>query len=241
MRNEADQPGAAAGALVVTAARTAGRLAGMGWRAARRLPGGMVAERELRKLENAILGGVRPSESVTFVAPTTSDAPPLRAAMAQLLNRSVNTDADGAAADLYTAIVTHLVPDEARILAALADGVPRPAVDIVQRGPLGTQLGTGQRVVLRNASTIGRAAGVCAPAYVPVYVTRLFRAGLVDIGDEDPELAEQYDILLTDRMVRDAEARARRNRRGAPRVVRHTVVISELGTRFWLASDPTAS
>jgi abortive infection alpha-like protein len=160
---------------------------------------------------------------------------PLRAGMAELLNRSANADVARAIEYLHTTILRQLVPDEARILAALADGAPRPAVDVVVR----TTLGGVQRTVLRNASSVGKHAGVSAPEYVPAYLTRLYRMGVVDIGDEDPALAEQYDILLTDQLVRDAEERARRARKGAARIVRRTVMISDLGSRFWQASDPT--
>lgn len=240
MRDGTDSPGVAAGELIVMAAHTAGRLARTGWRLTRSLPGGAAAERELLRWETAILSGMRRSDPVTIVLPAMSGREPLRAAMADLLNRSANMDGAQAADCLHTTLVAQLVPDEARILAALADGVPRPSVDIVQRGPLGTPSLNGQRVVLRNASTVGRAAGVSAPGYVPVYLTRLYRLGLVDIGAEDPELAEQYDILMTDQLVRAAEARARQARRGAPRVIRRTVTVSDLGARLWQASDPTA-
>jgi hypothetical protein len=104
---------------------------------------------------------------------------------------------------------------------------------------LRNHLGNNLRVLLSNASTIGRAAGVSAPEYVPAYVTRLHHLGVVDIGDEDPALHEQYDILLTDQVVRDAEDRARRSRRGGVKILRHTVAMSTLGMRFWQASDPT--
>jgi abortive infection alpha-like protein len=220
----------AAAELVVRAARVAGRAARSGWRVARALPGGARAERELLRLESVLVAGMRGrwTEPVTLVLPPLGEAPPLRAGMAALLNRSANTDAAGAAAQLYAVLLRQLVPDEARILAALADGEPRPAVDVVPRNPFRN----GQRVVLRNASTVGRAAGVAAPEYVPQYVTRLYRLGLVDIGDEAEQLAEQYEILLTDQQVRDALARG-------TRIVRRSVVISTLGRRFWLASDPT--
>jgi hypothetical protein len=108
-------------------------------------------------------------------------------------------------------------------------------VDVVVR----TTLGGVQRTVLRNASSVGKHASVSAPEYVPAYLTRLYRMGVVDIGDEDPTLADEYDILMTDQLVRDAEDRARQARKGAARIVRRTVMISDLGGRFWQASDPT--
>ena len=207
------------------------RLARTGWHVTRMLPGGALAERELFKLETAVIAGLhrKPApEPVTLVL--TSGTAGLRSGMAELLNRSVNIDAAGAASHLYATILSQLLPDEARIVAALADGKPRPAVDIVLRGPLGGGRGT----VLRNASTIGRSAGVSAPEYVPMYVTRLSTMGLVDVGEEDSELAEQYDILMTDQRVRQAEQRGHR-----VKIVRHTVLLSELGHRFWQAADPT--
>lgn len=226
--------------------QAAGRLARAGWRMTRGLPGGQLAERQLRRLENAVVDEVRrrlepdvtrigDHELVTLVRPINGELAPLRAGMAELLNQSANADATRAIEYLHSTILRSLVPDEARIIAALADGAPRPAVDVVVR----TTLGGVQRTVLRNASSVGRQAGVSVPEYVPAYLTRLFRLGVVDIGDEDPTLAEQYDILLTDQLVRDAEERARQARKGAARIVRRTVMISDLGSRFWDASDPT--
>jgi Abortive infection alpha len=213
-------------------------LARTGWRVTRGLPGGELAERRLLDLETTVVEGIRrrlePDGVVTLVRPVNGHVEPLRAGMAELLNRSANADAARATGYLHSMILRQLVPDEARILAALADGVPRPAVDVVVR----TTLGGVQRTVLRNASAVGRQAGVSAPDYVPAYLTRLYRMGVVDIGDEDPALAEQYDILLTDPLVRDAEDLARKARKGAARIVRHTVMISDLGGRFWSASDP---
>jgi hypothetical protein len=216
--------------------RAARWLARTGWRMTRGLPGGERAERRLLDLETTVVNGLRRrmEPDVTLVRPMNGQVEPLRAGMAELLNRSANADATQAAGELHSTILRQLVPDEARILAALADAVARPAVDVVVR----TTLGGVQRTVLRNASSVGRHAGVSAPDYVPAYLTRLYRMGVVDIGDEDPALAEQYDILLTDPLVRDAEDLARKARKGAARIVRHTVMISDFGARFWSASDP---
>lgn len=249
-------------ALIGRAGRAAGWLARTGWRATRALPGGELAERQLLKLETAVVSEVRrrlepadttpgfawrlpgiengrsevgDHEMVTLIRPMNGHVEPLRAGMAELLNQSANADASRAAEYLYSTILRQLVPDEARILAALADGEVRPSVDVMLR----TALGGNQRPLLRNLSSVGRAAGVSAPAYVPTYLTRLHRLGVVDVGDEDPTLAEQYDILLTDPLVRDAEERAKLARKGGAKIIRRTVVVSELGRRFWAEADPT--
>jgi hypothetical protein len=94
-------------------------------------------------------------------------------------------------------------------------------------------------VLLHNASSVGKAAGVSAPDLVPAYLARLARLGVVDIGDEVPALAEQYDILLTEQSVRAAEETAKRAKRGTAKIVRRSVVISALGTEFWARCDPT--
>ncbi|HEX5402720.1 MAG TPA: Abi-alpha family protein [Pseudonocardiaceae bacterium] len=175
-----------------------------------------------------MLNGIRrPTEPVTLVL--TTGTAPLRVAMAELLNRSANTDATGAANQLYSTILGQLVPDEARILAALSDGKPRPAVDIVLRGPLG-----GRGTVQRNASTIGRAAGVSAPAYVPVYVTRLTGMGLWTSARRTRN--SPNSTTFDDRTTRPGCGISRptgESRRPYGGDVR-------TGPRFWQASDPTA-
>lgn len=163
------------------------------------------------------------------VVPAAADAEPLRAAMAELLNHSIGFGADRAREYLYAVILRQLTPDEARILAAFADGSPYPSVDVAERSALG---GTG-RVVLRNASTVGKSAGVSLLEAVPTYLTRLVGLGLVDLDEEAPAMETQYEILLTDSTVRAAEEATKR-----PRVIRRTVHMSAMGAEFWRACDP---
>lgn len=243
--------------MIERTAKAAGWLARTGWRVTRSLPGGELAERQLLKLETTIVEEVRrrlepaptspgfawrlpdrdEDEFVTLVRPLNGHVEPLRAGMAELLNQSANSDAEQATRFLYGTLLRQLVPDEARILAALSDGDPRPVVDVVVR----TALGGTRRTVLRNASSVGKHAGVSSLDLVPTYLARLHRVGLVDFADENDDLTEQYDILLTDRLVRDAEERARKARKGGVKFVRRTVTMSDLGHDFWEASDPTIS
>lgn len=251
--------------IVTGAGRAAGWLLRKGWDVTRKLPGGEIAERQLHRLEQVAVTEVRKrldgldgrlasfptrpfswrpagddergfeSDAVT-AQPLDPHDEPLRAAMAALLNRSVSDSRAGARQYLHATILRELVPDEARILAALSDGTAYPLVHVVTR----SALGGGQRTVLANASSVGRAAGVLLPEHVPVYVSRLLGFGLVEIGDEDPSLTTQYDILLTEDYVRAAEEQAGQKRR-SPKFVRHTLRLSGFGEHFWSACDPSRS
>jgi hypothetical protein len=240
-------------ALVQRAGRLAGRLARVGWRVTARMPGGELVQQQMQRIERAVLGEPADARSVdsravdrraavpergadaetpTLVGPAAGQPTALRAAMAELLNRSIDHNREHSKEYLFTGIVSQLLPDEARILAALSDGTRFPVVHVLPRGG-------AAEPVLRNASTVGKAAGVAAFRFVPHYLTRLHGLGLVRIEAEDEDLAVQYDILLTEDVVQQAVEHARGRRRLAPHVERRTVVLSELGEQFWRACDPT--
>jgi abortive infection alpha-like protein len=236
--------------VVEQAGRVAGWLARASWQAASRLPGGEVAQRQFRKAERAVLDQMRRrlddvddegTLSGRFIAPVEArpmvldgQVDPLRTAMAELLRLSTELDRDHSREYVFTAIMRQLVPDEARILAALSDGSPYALVHVAGRAALGGP----QRIVLRNASSVGRAAGVTLPDLVPNYVTRLEHLGLAEIGPEDPGLSVQYDILLTEDRVRAAEEEVRTVRKLTPRYARRTLRLSTLGKQFWDAARP---
>ncbi|HWC83871.1 MAG TPA: Abi-alpha family protein [Pseudonocardiaceae bacterium] len=204
----------------------AGTTAGFAWRVNGNGPFGT-------ETHSAVVGE---HELVTLVRPMNGQVEPLRAGMAELLSLSASADAARSRDYLYASILRQLVPDEARILAALADGRPRPVVHVMVRSPLGAI----QRAVLENASTVGRDAGVAVPEHVPFHLTRLHRLDLVDIGDEDTNLTEQYAILAADDLIRDAERQARQRWRGGAKLIRRTITMSALGNRFWAECDPLA-
>ena len=255
------------GGLVTQAVGVAGWLNRTGWGIARRLPGGATAERVVRPVERLVAGQVQeqlrsfgllgrasagtvdPTGARRFdghlgdrhvtavVRPVGDDLDPLRAAMAELLNRSVEQTRQQSEHQLYAGILRQLVPDEARMLAALSDGSAYPVIHVASRGAMGGI----KRLVLENASTVGRAAGTQLSANTPTFVGHLLRLGLVDIDPEDRSLAVQYDILRTDDLVRAAEEEARIDGRGGARIIRQTMTMSELGTRFWAACHPGRS
>lgn len=143
-----------------------------------------------------------------------------------LLDKSVHNLPDDSRSDLHRALLKALLPDEARILAALSDGTTYPLIHIAEAGP-------NSDVVLANASTVGRVAGVSLPDHTPLYLTRMVQLGLVIIGPEGPSsMNEDYELLLTESAVNAAQAKARRGIIGA-RIIRRTVGISKLGQEMW--------
>lgn len=135
---------------------------------ARTLPGAAAVQAELGGLERAVLGELRrrlddidpladgraaadPVATPGRAVPPTQTAP-LRVAMAELLMRSVEQTTQRAREYLHLALLRQLLPDEARILAALADGSVYPLVHVDCRTGV-----TATRRLLSNASSVGRA------------------------------------------------------------------------------------
>lgn len=207
---------------------------------ARRLPGAGFAERQLvaveqlalrelsRRIEQAtgsseretrMLGGAERANGLAHAREETPGE-----TLERLLRRSMDQTPSDSVRSLFENLLDELVPDEARILAALSDGSVHPVVHV-------TAPGSSRRLV-ENASSVGRAAGVAAPGMVPAYITHLLRIGLVELGEEDAAMREEYDILITEAVVRDALEAGRSGRR-APRVTRETVRMTALGHELW--------
>jgi hypothetical protein len=149
--------------------------------------------------------------------------------MDRLLERAVVQSSTGGRLQLFSLLVGQLVPDEARIIAALSDGRSAAVVHVVSRSARGGRL-------LENASSIGRTAGVALPHLVTRYVTHLLHLGLVELGPEAPHLEAEYELLLAETVVREALAQGRRRGRLSPRVVKETVKLSPLGAELWAAA-----
>ncbi len=241
---------AATGGAIVTAAKVGRILGRSGWRIARQLPGMTVFEQQaqrMRQLATAeltrlldvpqgMLGSMSPEEqrALLLVHDGSGDTQPLRSAMSELLDRSSDSSQAQSQDYLFGSIVSQLVPDEARILAALATDKPYAAIDILAKP--GGRSGS-QQVVLANASTVGAAAGVAVPANTPTYLSRLQSFGLLDFERKSDGLDAQFDTLLADRMV--VTARSEAERLGNARTVRKVVSLSPLGREFWTACAPS--
>lgn len=227
--------------MPVVSRRTSSRLGALRGLAASTLkrvplvaPSLALTERELSRVEERLWREVRSRVDASRAgggadpsATTGGPVPDPRQLLAQLLTVSIEQSAQQARARLFAALVGALQPDEARILAALADGSEYPVVHVASRGPLGA---TGP-ALLENASTVGRAAGVALPDWVPAYVTHLQQLQLVSVGPESVQLADGYEILLTESVVRQAQVDAG----GHSRLVRRSLRLSPLGRDLWQA------
>lgn len=233
----------------MTPSKSSGLL-GLGRRAVRQVPlvGSSIdasidaTERELGRVERVVWTQIRrrmdeatPGSGTVVVsvdrvhhAPDLSGRDRRRPAdlLSELLTESVSQTAEQARARLYVLLLEQLVPDEARILAALSDGTAYPLVHLAIRGSMGS---TGP-VVLENASTVGRSAGVALPERVTSYVTHLRALGLVTVGSERGSLADAYEMLLTEDVVQSVQ-----RSHASTRPLRRTLTISPLGQELWRA------
>jgi hypothetical protein len=176
----------------------------------------------------------KPPSTPERPAPTETTAPQtdaLASKMQELLDRALDNSTSSSQVELFHHILDQLVADEARIIGALSDGSSSPLVtvhDWVRRAVPG-------RAVLENASLIGRTANVALPAMVPTYVSHLLSLGLVEIGPEDPDLKDDYEVLMAETAVLDAIKSASRGPLVA-KVDKFTLTLSGLGKSLWEAT-----
>lgn len=171
-------------------------------------------------------------QATNVVQPAAVEQVPVtgtRREMAQLLARSLVSNTASAREEFHLSLLGRLLPDEARIIAALAVGEPSPMVSVLRRA--------GGEPVLEHASLIGRTAAVTLPSLTTRYVAHLMRLGLVEAGPEDPDNAYGYELVLAERDVR-AALKAGELGKVPARVVRRTLRLSALGRDFWEACRP---
>ncbi len=148
--------------------------------------------------------------------------------MERLISRSLEQDTAAGKAEVHLSLLRQLVPDEARILATLAETVSAPLVHIQHR--------SRGDVLLENASLVGRTASVTVPSLTPQYVSHLRALGLVEIGPENEADGYGYELLLADSGVRRALREGQFGKLPA-KVVRRTVRLSPLGLDVWQSTQ----
>lgn len=150
----------------------------------------------------------------------------------ELLEESTRLEADGRQG-LAARLVADLVPDEARLLAALSDGGDFAALVVAERGSRGRPGATFVRT-----STVGRAAGIREHDLLPVYLDRLEARGLlVIVASAGTGHTRDHQVLQAEGCVTEA-LEDLRGRGGRPRVDRCVVRLSALGRQVWDATRP---
>ncbi|MGQ0700003.1 MAG: Abi-alpha family protein [Panacagrimonas sp.] len=178
--------------------------------------------------ESASVAPVRQTPAARAQAPKTAIE-----VVAQLLEDSLEQSSESAHQRLLLRIAQQLVPDEARILAALADG-HHAALMHVAAGP---RVGPANQRWLENLSPVGREAGVMLPEQTSTYITHLRALGLLESGDEDKAMQLKYQLLEADTRVRKTCDEIEKNGLRS-KLFRRTVRMSEAGKAFWAACEP---
>lgn len=129
----------------------------------------------------------------------------------------------------FADILTQLHPDEARILRLLATKGSQAAVDVRNWRPLGI----GSHVVAPGLTMIGQHAGCLMVDRVSVYLSNLFRLGLIWFSrDPVPEIGP-YQVLEAQPEVIQAFKVA-----GRGTTVRRSVSLTPFGEQFCAACLP---
>ncbi len=143
------------------------------------------------------------------------------------LSTEIEVDVDGHPA--FAGILSQLHPDEARILRLLATEGPQAAVDVRNWRPLGI----GSHVVAPGLNMIGQHAGCLMVERVPVYLSNLFRLGLIWFSRDPVGEIGPYQVLEAQPEVKEALRRA-----GRGTTVRRSVRLTPFGEQFVRACLP---
>ncbi|HEU0197132.1 MAG TPA: Abi-alpha family protein [Nevskiaceae bacterium] len=210
----------------------------------KRIPGGRFAEERLEDLELHVMGrlkrrldaiGQGPSMSLLAVSVSGEEAGDPGGMPGNLLRRLLERSQEPrskrqAEVEYFTILLRQLVPDEARILSALSDGLSYPVIDVLAA----SKFSMISRPIVESVSSVGKSAGVQAPELTPNYVRHLRRLGLAEIIPGETPDHQQYQILETDSEVRTAVAAASQSGYRT-HVVRRSLRMSAVGNRLWAA------
>jgi len=179
----------------------------------------------------ALLGDQPEESEAPAATPESTVNEALGSKMRGLLDRALDNSTTSSQMELFHHILDQLVADEARIISALSDGSSSPLVSVHDW----TRRRVQGRAVLENASLIGRTANVALPDMVPSYVSHLLSLGLVEVGPEDPDLKDDYEVLMAESAVLQAIKTASRGPLAA-KVDTLTLTLSGLGQALWAAT-----
>jgi Abortive infection alpha len=160
------------------------------------------------------------------------DDEPLRERWEDLVELSTEIEVEVDGHPAFAGILRELHPDEARILRLLYTEGPQAAVDVRNWRPLGI----GSHVVAPGLNMIGQHAGCLLVDRVPVYLSNLFRLGLIWFSRDPVGEIGPYQVLEAQPEVKEALKRA-----GHGTTVRRSVRLTPFGEQFCLACLPAGT
>lgn len=201
-----------------------------------RVPGGGFAGAQLDRLRGRFLRDLK-TQLAALDAPAAAAGAPdgdtghLAMRLQALLARAeaLQTPAE-AESEYYARVLDALVPDEARMLAALDDDALYPVIDVLAA----PRLSVFARTILGPVSTLAKRAGVQAPELGICYLRHLHGFGLLELmpGEQGP--AEAYELLEARSDVRRI-VEAARGHGHRVHVLRRALRRSAVGARLWRA------
>ena len=207
----------------------------LGTRLLRRLRDRSWPSERLKRVERRVLGeiklrmeriDIRPPLAITD-ARNQQATQQLGEQLWALLEASQSQNHAQAEAAFFQSILQSLVPDQARILAALSDGSGYPVMHIEGGARFGAT-----HVLLQYISNVGKCAGVQCPELTHLYLQRMHMYGLIDIEPIESSNTMKYEILESDSAVRILMDHLKHSGQRS-KIVRHTVKISATGKRLW--------
>jgi Abortive infection alpha len=184
--------------------------------------------REIARTGRRLLGiGEQDSENHRDV--TDYDDEPLRERWEELVDLSTETEVEVDGHPAFAGILRELHPDEARILRLLYTEGPQAAVDVRNWRPLGI----GSHVVAPGLNMIGQHAGCLMVERVPVYLSNLFRLGLIWFSRDPVGEIGPYQVLEAQPQVKEALKEA-----GHGTTVRRSIRLTPFGEQFCHACLP---
>jgi hypothetical protein len=200
----------------------------------RNLPGRDFALNQLKYAEQRLLHEIKhrldlmePAESSQGLEHSTSER--LHTRLSELLEHSQIQTREQAESDYFLTILQSLVPDQARILSALSEGIGYPLIHV----EAGTRFAWTHYAV-ECVSSVGKNCGVQCADLTHIYVQHLRNMGLVRIEPVEHSQTMKYEILETEAVIRKVLEQLKKNGQRS-RIIRHTLRISDFGERLWAA------
>lgn len=184
----------------------------------------------LEQMDNA--GSSQVYSTVTAASGSNTAALSLADRYQLLMDRSMNQTPESALEAFYQQLLQELVPDEARLLN-VATGGHRIAISHLE---LSTRKGPAGRA-LAYLSRAGNEAGVMRNELTPLYLQHLQSMGLLDLGPEDSESGNKYEMLENESIVRKTMDKIGKDRTYKAKLVRESLVLSSLGEAFLAACN----